>query len=53
MIADSLEFFFAHEYAHISSDTPDLQKIKSDNVLSYSLLEKIAKMLIMHALLAC
>lgn len=32
MIADSLEYFFAHEYAHISSDTPDLEKIKADNI---------------------
>ncbi|MDD9331283.1 MAG: hypothetical protein PV340_01250, partial [Wolbachia sp.] len=32
MIANSLEYFFAHEYAHISSETPDLEKIKKDNL---------------------
>lgn len=32
MIAQSLEFFFAHEYSHISQDVPDIEKLRKDNV---------------------
>ncbi|WP_242685734.1 alpha/beta hydrolase [Staphylococcus simiae] len=32
MIVELLEFFFAHEYSNISNETPDIEKLKADNI---------------------